>query len=178
MPEPLDFDELVSRFYGPLYQFAFGLTRAEADASDLTQQTFYIWATKGHQLRDGSKVKTWLFTTLHREFLNTRRKILRFPHHELEEMDHELPAFAPDMVNALDATRVVELLGQVGEPYQAALTLFYMEDCSYREIAEILGVPLGTVQSRISRGVAQLQQLVTGSGAGLKAPAAGKETHG
>ncbi|HEX3626951.1 MAG TPA: RNA polymerase sigma factor, partial [Verrucomicrobiae bacterium] len=74
MADELDFDTLVAQFYGPLYQFAYGLTRAEADASDLTQQTFYIWATKGHQLRDGSKVKTWLFTTLHREFLNMRRK--------------------------------------------------------------------------------------------------------
>src|SRR5579862_5271400 len=64
-----DFQDLVSRFYRPLYQFAFGLCRSEAEACDLTQQTFYVWATKGHQLRDASKVKTWLFTTLHHEFL-------------------------------------------------------------------------------------------------------------
>ena len=83
------FESLVTRYYGPLYQFAFSLTRTEADASDLTQQTFYIWATKGHQLRDSSKVKTWLFTTLHREFLNMRRKIVRFPHHELSEIEAE-----------------------------------------------------------------------------------------
>jgi RNA polymerase sigma-70 factor (ECF subfamily) len=123
-------------------------------------------------LRDGSKVKTWLFTTLHREFLNMRRKVVRFPHYELEEMDHELPMIAPEMVNALDASRAVELLGQVAEPYQAALTLFYMEDCSYKDIAEILGVPLGTVQSRISRGLAQLQQLVQHAGPD------GKASHG
>jgi RNA polymerase sigma-70 factor (ECF subfamily) len=177
MPDELDFEDLVTRFYGPLYQFAFGLTRAKADASDLTQQTFYIWATKGHQLRDGSKVKTWLFTTLHREFLNLRRKVVRFPHHELEELEHELPAFAPDIVNAMDAARAVELLGQVGEPYQAALTLFYMEDCSYLEIAEILHVPLGTVQSRISRGVGQLQQLVLNRSGERSAAAARKALH-
>jgi RNA polymerase sigma-70 factor, ECF subfamily len=172
MSEDLDFESLVARFYGPLYQFAYGLTRTEADAGDLTQQTFYIWATKGHQLRDGSKVKTWLFTTLHREFLNMRRKVVRFPHYELEEIDHELPVVAPQMVNALDAARAVELLGQVAEPYQAALTLFYMEDCSYKDIAEILEVPLGTVQSRISRGLAQLQELVQTRGV------AGKAVHG
>jgi len=160
MPSGLDFDTLVTRFYGPLYQFAYSLTGAEADASDLTQQTFYIWATKGHQLRDTSKVKTWLFTTLHREFLNLRRRGVRFPHYELTEMEHELPAISPSMVNALDSARVVELLGQVAEPYQAAVALFYLEDCSYKEIAEILEVPLGTVQSRISRGLAQLQQLI------------------
>jgi RNA polymerase sigma factor (sigma-70 family) len=168
------FESLVTRYYGPLYQFAFSLTRTEADASDLTQQTFYIWATKGHQLRDSSKVKTWLFTTLHREFLNMRRKIVRFPHHELSEMDHELPSVSPTMVNALDAAKVVDLLGRVAEPYQAPLALFYMEDYSYKEIAEILGVPLGTVQSRISRGMAQLQQLILDTRpGGLK-----KESHG
>lgn len=164
MADVIDFEGLVARYYGPLYQFAFGLTRMEADARDLTQQTFYIWATKGHQLRDGSKVKTWLFTTLHREFLNSRRKIVRFPQLELSESEHELPVVTPGMVNALDAARIVELLAEVAEPYQAPLTLFYLEDCSYKEIAEILGVPLGTVQSRISRGLAQLQQLVLNCG--------------
>src|SRR5271167_2421916 len=118
MASGLEFESLVARYYGPLYQFAFSLTRAEADACDLTQQTFYVWATKGHQLRDGSKVKTWLFTTLHREFLNSRRKMLRFPHQELGEAEHELPCVTPGIVNALDAARVVELLAQVGEPYQ------------------------------------------------------------
>src|SRR5882757_1709949 len=153
MSDGLDFDSLVSRFYGPLYQFAFSLTRTEADACDLTQQTFYIWATKGHQLRDIAKVKTWLFTTLHREFLNMRRKIVRFPHHELSEVEQEMPTISPAAVSALDSARVVALLGQIAEPYHAALSLFYMEDCSYKEIADILDVPLGTVQSRISRGM-------------------------
>jgi RNA polymerase sigma-70 factor, ECF subfamily len=160
MSDGLDFESLVSRYYGPLYQFAYSLSGTEADASDLTQQTFYIWATKGHQLRDGAKVKTWLFTTLHREFLNMRRRVVRFPHYELSEMDRELPTVTPAMVNSLDAAKVVTLLTRVAEPYQAALTLFYLEDCSYKEIAEILGIPLGTVQSRISRGMAQLQQLI------------------
>src|ERR1043166_8931387 len=82
----LDFESLVARYYRSLYQFAFGLTRVEADACDLTQQTFYIWATKGHQLRDVTKVKTWLFTTLHREFLESRRRQKRFPHYELSQV--------------------------------------------------------------------------------------------
>jgi RNA polymerase sigma-70 factor (ECF subfamily) len=92
-------------------------------------------------------------------------------------MDHELPVIAPEMVNALDSVRAVELLERVGEPYQSALTLFYMEDCSYKDIAEILNVPLGTVQSRISRGLAQLQQLVTNPGVGRRETAR-KELHG
>ena len=155
-----DFERIVSQHYEPLYRFAFSLTGTEADAADLTQQTFYIWATKGHQLRDPSKVKSWLFTILHREFLNIRRRAVRFPHFELSDANEELPTISPEMVNTLDAARVVELLGQVQEPYRAAVSLFYLEECSYKEIADILAIPLGTVRSRISRGIAQLQHSV------------------
>src|SRR5438105_7673340 len=115
MPEETDFESLVARFYGPLYQFAFSLTRAEADACDLTQQTFYIWATKGHQLRDRSKAKSWLFTTLHREFLNIRKKAVRFPHVELIDANEDLPIISPETSSILDAARVLEFLGQVHE---------------------------------------------------------------
>jgi len=155
-----DFEQIVSEHYEPLYRFAFSLTHTEADACDLTQQTFYVWATKGHQLRDRRKVKSWLFTTLHREFLNIHRRTVRFPHYELNEEVEDLPTIPPEIVNTLDAGLVVKFLGQVHEPYRAALSLFYMEDHSYKEIADILEVPLGTVRSRISRGMAQLQQAI------------------
>jgi len=75
----LDFESLVASYYRSLYQFAFSLTQAEADACDLTQQTFYVWATKGHQLRDASTVKSWLFTTLHREFSRNSPAAHPFP---------------------------------------------------------------------------------------------------
>ena len=155
-----DFEQIVSQHYESLYRFAFSLTRTEADACDLTQQTFYIWATKGHQLRDRSKVKSWLFTILHREFLRIRKKAVRFPHFELSDGNDDLPTISPEVVNTLDAARVIEFLGQVEEPYRAALNLFYLEDYSYKEIADILEVPVGTVRSRISRGIAQLQQSI------------------
>ena len=163
-----DFEQIVSRHYEPLYRFALSLTHSEADACDLTQQTFYLWATKGHQLRDHRKVKSWLFTTLHREFLNIRRRAVRFPHVELNDANEELPTLSPEMVNTLDAAQLVEFLGRVQEPYRAALSLFYMEDYSYKEIADILAVPLGTVRSRISRGMAQLQEsILVGTGANV-----------
>ena len=156
----LDFESLVARFYAPLYQFAFSLTRSEADACDLTQQTFTVWATKGHQLRDASKVKTWLFTTLHREFLESRRRQTRFPHSDLETAEPELPTVAPAAVSQADLNRVLEALAQVEELFQAPVALFYLQDCSYLEIADILGVPMGTVKSRLARGIGQLQQLL------------------
>ena len=157
---PEEFEEIVSRYYEQLYRFAFSLTGAEADACDLTQQTFYIWVTKNHQLLDRSRVKSWLFTILHREFLNSRKKALRFPHFELSEAIEDLPTISPEVVSALDLARALEFLGQVREPFRAALTLFYLEDYSYEEIANILEVPIGTVRSRISRGVAQLQRSI------------------
>ena len=161
MAATTDFESLVGRYYRPLYQFAFGLSHSETEARDLTQQTFYVWATKGHQLRDAAKVKTWLFTTLHHEFLKVRRRQTRFPHFDLDQMEDELPTISPAMVNQLDASAAVEALGQVDELYQAPLVLFYLEEHSYKEIAEILEVPIGTVQSRIARGKMQLQQILT-----------------
>lgn len=163
MASALDFESVVARFYEPLYQFAFSLTRSEADACDLTQQTFYVWARKGHQLRDNAKVKTWLFTTLHRAFLETRRRSTRFPHHELSQVPLELPTLTPDQATRLDSAQVLQALGQIDEVYQAPVALFYLEDCSYKEIAEILEVPIGTVKSRMSRGIVQLQTLLTGT---------------
>jgi RNA polymerase sigma-70 factor (ECF subfamily) len=155
-----DFEGLVARYYEPLYQFAFSLTRSEADACDLTQQTFYVWATKGHQLRDPDKVKTWLFTTLHRQFLESRRRQNRFPHQEIEAADLELPVIAPLELSGLDAAHVLATLARVDENFQAPVALFYLQDCSYKEIAEMLNLPLGTVKSRISRGIAQLQKML------------------
>jgi RNA polymerase sigma-70 factor, ECF subfamily len=136
------------------------LTRAESDACDLVQQTFLTWATKGHQLQDPSKVKSWLFTTLHRAYLEPRRRSARFPHLEISEAEAELPHVEPDLVSHLDAQEVLQLLSRVDVQFQAAVALFYLEDYSYGEIADILEVPVGTVKSRISRGLRQLKQLV------------------
>jgi RNA polymerase sigma-70 factor (ECF subfamily) len=158
MAESVDFESLVDRHYEPLYQFAFSLARDEADACDLTQQTFCIWAAKGHQLRDVSKVKTWLFTTLHREFLGARRKQTRFPQVELEQATPELPVISPASVNQLDAAQLLEALAELDEIYRAPVALFYLQDYSYNEIAEILEIPLGTVKSRLTRGLARLHQ--------------------
>jgi RNA polymerase sigma-70 factor (ECF subfamily) len=156
----VSFESIVEQYYEPLYRFAFSLARTEADACDLTQQTFYVWATKGHQLRDLNSAKTWLFTTLHRVFLQSRRRETRFPHEPLNETDDQLPLVCPVMANGLDWKQVLEALGRVEENYQAAVALFYLQECSYREIAEILEVPIGTVKSRLARGLGQLKKIL------------------
>ncbi|HEY5991805.1 MAG TPA: RNA polymerase sigma factor [Candidatus Udaeobacter sp.] len=153
----IDFQQLVDRHYVPLFRFALSLSKSEADAADLTQQTFFLWATKGHQLRDGSKAKSWLFTTLYREFLNRRRHELRFPEIQLDDAGEDEMSILPD-VSAFDGGSIMRALGALQEPFRAALTLFYLEQFSYKEIADILDVPIGTVMSRLSRGKAQLRQ--------------------
>jgi len=149
----------VELHYRALYRFAVSLTHTENDASDLVQETFLAWASKGGQLRDASKAKGWLFTTLHRRFLERQRRLQRFPHLDLEEAEGELPSVPPDVVNRLDASHVTALLAQVSPDFRAALALFYLEDCSYEEIGAILEVPQGTVKSRIARGLRQLKRL-------------------
>ena len=154
------FETIVREHYEALHRFAMSLTRSESDARDLTQQTFYIWATKGHQLRDVSKVKTWLFTTLHRTFLRGRRRQIRFPQQELDEAIDQLPDIAPTAFDQADCSQVLAALAELDEIHQAAVALFYLEDCPYKEIAEILDIPIGTVKSRIARGLAQLREIL------------------
>jgi len=160
----LDFEKLVEDFYLPLYRFALSLSRNESDAADLVQQTFFLWASKGHQLRDAAKVKTWLFTSLYREFLGRKRHQDRFVESELNEatLEQQIPASA---VSELDGNIVVQALFELDELYRAPLTLFYLQQLSYKEIAETLDVPIGTVMSRISRGKDQLRRSLSDSAA-------------
>ena len=153
--------ELVDRFYEPLYRFAYSLAGAQHHAEDLTQETFYLWAAKGSQLRDESKVKSWLFTTLYREFLGSRRRENRHPLQPPDETTEDLPAPASaDAARGLDAASVMSALLRIEETYRTPLTLFYLQELSYREIAELIDAPIGTVMSRLSRGKEQLRRLV------------------
>lgn len=158
--DELSFENLVNAHYEPLYRFALSLARSETDAGDLVQQTFYRWAAKGHQLRDSSKAKSWLFTTLHREFLGRRRHEDKFPKVEISVVDEsELTASSPSAEKQIDGASVMSALQRLDEMYRAPLALFYLEEHSYRDIAEILEVPVGTVMSRISRGKELLRQI-------------------
>jgi RNA polymerase sigma factor (sigma-70 family) len=156
----LNLEDVVESYYKPLYQFALSLAHSEVEASDLTQQTFYIWQLKGEQLRDQTKVKAWLFTTLHRAFLQGRRRATRFPHYELGNVEAELPWVAADEGRDTDSIAAVAALAEVDAIFRAPLALFYLQDYAYKDIALILDVPLGTVKSRIARGIKQLQEVL------------------
>lgn len=157
-----EFEDLVDAHYQALYRFGMSLVRDPDIASDLVQETFCIWAAKGHQLIDRSKAKTWLFTTLHREFLSHRRKSSRFSDEPInEQTSANLAANEEDADRQMDGQRALELLSELDETYRAPVALFYLQQHSYKEIAEILDVPIGTVMSRLSRGKELLRRRMT-----------------
>lgn len=150
-------EAVVLRYYRQLYRYALSLTGHEADAADLTQQTAVKFALKWQDIREDGAIKAWLYTTLYREFLLLRRRAK-----ETVEFDesHLSPEAAPQESSA-DGYTALEALGKMDEPHRSVLTLFYVEDLSYRDIAGILGVPAGTVMSRLSRAKDALRQLLT-----------------
>lgn len=157
MDAPL-FQQLVDAWYDPLYRFALSLSRNGDEALDLTQQTFARWAEKGHGLRDATKAKSWLFTVLYREFLNTRRHQQRESTAAAEDFFDGLPAEEKTAQAAAEGQDALAALQQIDPTFRAPVVLFYLENHSYLEIAGILGVPIGTVMSRISRGKEQLRR--------------------
>lgn len=158
-----DVTAIVDRLYGALYQFAVGLTRSESDAADLVQQTFLSLSQRLDQIRDFSKIKCWLFTTLRRNFLMKVRHGRKYPEVEFLPDVHDLPAGDPEPWISLDARTVRSALLRIDETYRTALELFYLGNLSYREIGETLEIPIGTVMSRLSRGKAQLKSILSTS---------------
>ncbi len=161
MDEP-DYEQIVALHADDLYRFAFSLAGTPDEAGELTQETYCRLLTKGQQLRDRAKVKSWLFTTLYRIYLGWRRHETRFPHLEIESVAHELPPFTPAMIETLDGETVMERLLEIEERYRTPLTLFYLQGLAYREISDLLELPIGTVMSRLSRGKDLLRQRLTG----------------
>ena len=160
MPSELDLQRIVSELYSPVYRFAFALSRNETQAADLAQETFLILAKQQAQVRDITKIKSWLFTTLRREFLRGLRSQSSHPEVELKpEHQDELVADSR-VLEASDAATVIEALTRVDESYRVVLELFYLADLSYKEIAATLDIPIGTVMSRLSRGKEQLRTLL------------------
>jgi len=158
---PPSFEQIVDAHYQGLFRFAVSMCRSEATAQDLVQQTFLQWARKGHMLRDGSKVKTWLYTTLYRDWLGIARREKK--HEQVEfEPDLHSPAQPDDeeQTPRVDAITLQKALDQLDPTYRAPLVLFYLKELSYREIAESLGIPIGTVMSRLSRAKDHLRRIL------------------
>ena len=166
----------MTAYYEPLYRFALGLSRSEADAADLTQSAFERFAEKSDALRDKAKTKTWLFSTLYRDFLQQKRHQTRFPESELDESVAATIIELPRADIAADANAAVAALHSLEEPFRSTLMLFYLQEHSYREIAEILEVPIGTVMSRLARGKDLLRARINSHDGMAATSAAGRVT--
>ena len=160
-PGERDITPIVDSLYSSLYQLAVGLTKSESDAADLVQQTFLTFGQRLDQIRDFSKIRCWLFTTIRRHFLLKVRHHKKYPEVQLLPGVHDFPAEDPEAWRSLDARTVQAALLEVDEKYRVALELFYLNNLSYREIVDTLEIPIGTVMSRLSRGKAQLKSMLS-----------------
>lgn len=145
--------------YRALYAYALSLSRNPADAADLTQQTTIILSTRWQSIRDRSKTKSWLFTTLYREFLRMKRRSSRIVSLDDENI-HETPSSPATQETTHDGHSAIEAIHSLAEPHRSVLALYYLDELSYREIAEVLGLPTGTVMSRLSRAKDAIRRIL------------------
>lgn len=156
--EPQLFRDAVHEWYDPLYRFAFTLCRSPEDAADLTQNAFHKLAGKGGSILDPAKIKSWLFSVVHREFIDQYRRQRRYPQSTLESLPESAASVdGVSVADKMDARLVLEALERMDDKYRMPLTLFYLRSFSYKDIAETLDLPIGTVMSRLRRGKDQLR---------------------
>lgn len=147
--------ELVRNHYALVYRFAFRLTGSPADAEDLTQQAFLTAQAKLEQLRDPSNAKAWLCAIARNAFLKSRRSANGVVPCSLERVAE--PASAANSEPDFDSEELQTVLNELPEEFRTTLILFYFDEFSYKEIAEQMQVPIGTVMSRLARGKSQLR---------------------
>jgi RNA polymerase sigma-70 factor, ECF subfamily len=159
VPGGESFEDQALALIDRLYSTALRLTRNPADAEDLVQDTFLKAFRAAAQFRPGTNMRAWMFTILHNTFLNARRDEGRSP----VDADSEAVEQAADLAGgaetpedvlvreAMDAD-VRAALDSLSDTFREAVWLRDVEQFSYDEIARIVGVPIGTVMSRISRG--------------------------
>ena len=179
----LRFEREALPWMDDVYRFALSLTRNAADADDLVQETYLRAYRSWHTFEPGSDARRWLFTICRNAFLRSLEK----HRHEtvVDDADAEALAAAHARSAATDdgqssllaridlAPAISAALAELQEPYRSAVTLVDVEDQSYESAAEVLGVPIGTVRSRLFRGRRLLQEaLVTHArDAGIVPPA-------
>jgi RNA polymerase sigma-70 factor (ECF subfamily) len=151
--------ELVQQHYALLYRYAYRLTGSEPDAEDLTQQAFLTAQLKLEQLRDECCARAWLIKIVRNAFLRNRRAPVCLTLCELDSVPAIESATTVDL--DFDAEQLQSALNDLPEEFRSALILFYFREFTYREIAELMGTPIGTVMSRLARGKAYLRQQLT-----------------
>jgi len=155
-----------------LYNVAFRYVGNRYDAEDLMQETLYTAYHKFHQLQDSRKIKSWMFTILRNHFLKWQRKKAPVQADDFENgidylLQLETVSLGQDVASAyekkIEAETVQSILDKLPEKYKAVLILYYMEDSSYQEIADMLALPVGTVMSRLSRAKQMMKKALVRS---------------
>ena len=152
----LEMTRLVDEHLPVLFAYAFRLTGSADEAEDLTQQTFLVAQERIGQLREAQKARPWLLKVLRNCFLKNRRKPRPFVASEVEmDVNHFSDVSAPD--THWDTERLQKALQELPDEFRTVVLMFYFEQLSYREIADQLNVPVGTVMSRLSRAKCHLR---------------------
>jgi RNA polymerase sigma-70 factor, ECF subfamily len=161
-------EQLVAAFYEPLYRYAFRLSGSPQEAEDLTQEAFCQAQNKLGQLRDESRAKAWLFSILRNAYLH-RVRASKQEHRVPFDSLGEIPDRPSEPLVDVDPIQLQKALGELPEAFRTPVILYYFEEFSYREIAEQMEVPLGTVMSRLARAKSFLRQRLLPSASSVAA---------
>jgi RNA polymerase sigma-70 factor (ECF subfamily) len=152
----MEIGQLVAEHHAAVYRYAYRLTGSVQDAEDLCQQVYLVAHEKLGQLRSAERARPWLFAVLRNRFLKACQKRRPIPVNDLEMNIDNIPAEVPD-ASWIDRERLQEAIGSLPPNYRIVLLMFYFEDRPYREIAEELDLPIGTVMSRLARAKSHLR---------------------
>ena len=167
----LDIACLVKEHHAAVYRYAYRLTGRVTDAEDLAQQVFLIAQQKLSQLRETQHARSWLLTIVRNCYLKEHRRPLPVP---VSTLDFNIDNVAEEVTNLeIDKEQLQAALDDLPSEFKVVLLMFYFEERAYREIAEILDMPVGTVMSRLSRAKSHLRGRLFERSAKETAPMAG-----
>jgi RNA polymerase sigma-70 factor (ECF subfamily) len=157
-----DIADLVEPHIPALRRYAWALLRDDHAADDLVQDCLERAVSRWHLRRRDGNLRAWLFAILHNLFVSGRRTLTRRgPHGSLDDMTMQ-PVAAGDPEQSAASRDVLDALAALPEEQRTVILLVAVEDLSYEEAARVIGVPIGTVMSRLSRGRERLRRLVEG----------------